>query len=91
MYIFTGSEKLIRIFRGALYSYTEVPYWTRNSKTRYFLSEMLAVLPETLFSFFVLCPIIYIKVSYPNLPVMLYYAFLVLFISSFHVIFCPNK
>ena len=52
MYIFTGSEKLIRIFRGALYSYTEVPSWTRNIKTRYFLKtlcEMLAVLPQTLF------------------------------------------
>ena len=48
MYIFTGSEKLIRIFRGALYSYTEVPSWSRNFKTSYFL-KILAVLPQTLF------------------------------------------
>ena len=32
MHMFTGSEKLIRIFRGALYSYTEVPYWTKKIK-----------------------------------------------------------
>ena len=51
MYIFTGSEKLIRIFRGALYSYTEVPSWTRNIKTSYFLKTLceMLVLPQTLF------------------------------------------
>ena len=32
MYIFTGSEKLIRIFRSALYNYTEVPSWTKILK-----------------------------------------------------------
>ena len=37
MYIFTGSEKLIRIFRGALYSSTEVLSWTRHIKESYFL------------------------------------------------------
>ena len=52
MYILTGSEKMILNFRGALYSSTEVPSWTRHIKTRYFLKtfcEMLAVLPQTLF------------------------------------------
>ena len=52
MYIFTGSEKLLRIVWGAFYSYTEFPSWTGNIKTSYFLKtlcEMLAVLPQTLF------------------------------------------
>ena len=47
IYIFAESEKLIRIFRSALYSYTEVPFWTIIIKASYFLKtlcEMLAVL-----------------------------------------------